>query len=197
MAQPAPTPEGGRACQKADWRTHKQLCVDKVESDGERPLFVVLENRGVGKLSGFFDLRRAEAHALRTKGDVRRPCDSEKAEAGIANTAALLKALIGGGGGGGGRGLNIAMDHVCYQRPTSATADFIVRGRPSSAFAVFTASTGCTMFIAAVFAGADAKARAKAEAATRNKEMGTPPKGVDCNGDAFGDEWYVARFTVE
>ena len=110
---------------------------------------------------------------------------------------ALLKALMMGGGGGGGGGLTVAMDHVCYTRPPSATADFIVRGRPSSAFAVFTASTGCTMFIAAVFAGAGAEARAKAEAATRNEEMGTPPRGVDCNGLAFGDEWYVARFTVE
>jgi len=183
-----------KACQKADWAGHKALCTSSVSAaaDSERALFLVLEEQGEGKLRGFYDLQQAESHALATKGDIRRPCDKEKAVSGITGQLAnMFTSMHAPPPGSRGAGNVFLMSHPAYMRPTSATADFTVRGRPSSVNAVFCVSRGCTMWVAAVFAGPDAQARAQAETAKRTKEH-----GVDANGMPYGDEWVTHAVTV-
>lgn len=186
-----------QACQRSEWALHKALCASSVSAaaESERPLFLVLETRGEGELRGFYDLQAAEAHALATNGDIRRPCDKEKAANGMMAAAGSMAAMFTSMAGKppGSRGDVFVMSHPAYMRPVSATADFIVRGRPSRVVAVFCVSCGCIMYVAAVFAGPDAQAQADAEAAKRNKERGV---AVDANGDKYGDEWVTDPVTV-
>jgi hypothetical protein len=177
----------GRKCQALEWPEHKKVCKESRSDhpDAERPLFIVLEGHGEGLMKGFFDLRKAEKHAIKTRGDIRRPCNTERVEPGLVNynpytalpdasTAASITII----------------DHPCYMRPVSATADFFVRGRPSTVQVVVAGDSGCIQFVAAVFAGANAEELAQAEVEKRYGE-----DGVDlANGLPFGSEWVA--FTV-
>ena len=177
----------GVPCQSADWGEHKSTCTALPAAGAkgdavERPVFIVLENRGEGEMRGFYNLQQAYDHAEATKGDIRRPCDYETcAESTLG--ASFMAAIFAPRDS---QQRIVFADHPAYKRPVSATAEFRVRGRHSKVTAVFCADRGCTIHIAAVFAGANATQLAEAEVAKR----------IEADSMGLGSQWYHGTVRV-
>lgn len=179
----------GRECHRLEWAEHKKVCKENRSDDphAERPVFIVLKSHGEGMMEGFYDLRKAEKFAIKSRGGIRRPCNTERVESGLVNYNPFLP---DDRDDRASPSITI-VDHPGYMRPVSATADFFVNGRPSTVQAVVAGDSGCIMFVAAVFAGANAEKLARAEVEKRRGE-----EGVDlAYGQPFGSEW--AAFTVK